>query len=106
MNKGGGEKRVFSACVFFFLEPDAGRVLLEALVVEDVDSRTIAIRIKVGSIRGQRGALWVETALPLLRKNIKKPLDQQLMPRGASETGILLGSGSFVFTAMRAAAGC
>lgn len=74
--------------------------------MEDVDSRTVAIRIKVGSIRGQRGALWVETALPLLKKNTKKPLDQQLMPRGASETGILLGSRSFVFTAMRAAAGC
>lgn len=74
--------------------------------MEDVDSRTVAIRIKVGSIRGQRGALWVKTALPLLRENIKKPVDQQLMPRGASETGILLGSGSFVFTAMRAAAGC
>lgn len=74
--------------------------------MEDVDSGTVAIRIKVGTIRGQRGALWVKTALPLLRENIKKPVDQQLMPRGASETGILLGSGSFVFTAMRAAAGC
>lgn len=60
--------------------------------MEDVDSRTVAIRIKAGNIRGQRRALWVETALPLLRKNTKKPLDQQLMLRGARENGILLES--------------
>lgn len=40
---------------------------------EDVDSRTTVIRIKAGSIRGQRHALWVEIALPLLRKNTEKP---------------------------------
>lgn len=60
------------------------------LLLEDVGSRTVAIRIEAGSIRGQRRALWVEAALPLLRENIEKPLDQQLMLRGASEHGVLL----------------
>lgn len=40
---------------------------------EDVDSRTDPIRIEANSIRGQRRALWVEIALPLLRENIEKP---------------------------------
>lgn len=62
------------------------------LLAEDADYRTAAIRIKAGSLAGQRRALWVETALPLLRKNIKKPLDQQLTLRGASHTGVLLES--------------
>lgn len=59
----------FSVCEGFPVELDGGRVLCEVLVMEDVDSGTIAIRIKPGRIRGQRRALWVETALPLLRKN-------------------------------------
>lgn len=41
---------------------------------EDVDSRTAPIRIKADGIGGQKHALWVEIALPLLRKNIKKLL--------------------------------
>lgn len=43
------------------------------LAREDVDSRTTPIRIKANSIRGQRRALLVEIALPLLRENIEKP---------------------------------
>lgn len=43
------------------------------LAREDVDSRTALIRIKAGNVEGQRQALWVEIALPLLRKNIEKP---------------------------------
>lgn len=43
------------------------------LAREDVDSSSAPIRIKASSIGGQRHALWVEIALPLLRKNIEKP---------------------------------
>lgn len=51
---------VFCACVCVLLAR------------EDVDSRTAPIRIKASSIGGQRHALWVEIALPPLRKNIEK----------------------------------
>lgn len=43
------------------------------LAREDVDSKTAQIRIDASSIRGQKHALWVEIALPLLRKNNEKP---------------------------------
>lgn len=42
------------------------------LAREDVDTSSAPIRIKASSIGGQRHALWVEIALPLLRKNIEK----------------------------------
>lgn len=53
MKRRGGE-RVFSEL--------GGHGPCGLLVMEDVDSGTVAIRIKAGSIRGQRRALWVETA--------------------------------------------
>lgn len=40
---------------------------------EDVDIRIASIRIKASNVGGQRHALWVEIALPLLRNNIEKP---------------------------------
>lgn len=69
---------------------------------EHVAGWRAAIRIEAG----QRRALRVEAALPLLRKSTKKPLDQQLMLGGACENGIPLESRSAVLAATHAAAGC
>lgn len=67
-----GEKKLLVAHSAFPHRVFSKRVCV-LLAREDVDSGTAPIRIKANGIRGQRHALWVEIALPLLRENTEKP---------------------------------
>lgn len=76
-------------------------------IAEDVDYRAAAIRIKAGRTKacivGRNGASAFEG------KNIKKPVDQQLTLRGASQTGVPLEKLIFCVhsdACVHAAAGC
>lgn len=61
------KRKLFPWCVFWVCV----RVFVRVLVArEDVDIGITPIRIKADNVGGQRRALWVEIALPLLRKNI------------------------------------
>lgn len=74
----------FPSCVF------SGSVCV-LLGREDVDSRTVSIRIEANRIRGQRRALWEGIALPLLRENTEKPLHWpvQTVNGNKTECGLL-----------------